>query len=254
MKFQYCSDLHLEFNQNSDYLKKYPLLPHADILLLAGDITYLRHDFFEHPFFDYISQNWEIIYWIPGNHEYYCGIDMLAFNLDKPVEIRKNVLLINNGSINYKDYQLIFSTLWSTIDVRYKRMIESQVSDFDCIVYNNKKLDSERFNQLHQKSFNFLKNAINQNSSRKNIIITHHLPSHQCNHLSYTGSKINSAFVSNLDEFVEKCNALVWIYGHSHRNMPETIIGNTRLLTNQLGYVHLGEHNYFNRAQTFEIK
>jgi Icc-related predicted phosphoesterase len=46
-------------------------------------------------------------------------------------------------------------------------------------------------------------------------------------------------------DFIEECQPEAWIYGHSHSNTPEFKIGKTRMLTNQLGYVEMGEYKTF---------
>ena len=60
MKIQYVSDLHLEFMENSQYLKDNPLDVAGDILLIAGDSAYLdTPEFSCHPFWDWASANYK---------------------------------------------------------------------------------------------------------------------------------------------------------------------------------------------------
>jgi len=253
MKIQYCSDLHLEFNDNSFFLEKHSIIPKADILILAGDITYLRQDFYKHPFFDYMSKNWKQVYWVPGNHEFYCGIDVNSYDFSEPIKIRDNISLVNNYSVKIDNIQFIFTCLWSKINKKYEKLVENMVSDFECIIIDGKKLTSNSFNQLHNESLNFLTKELKQNNNLKKVIVTHHLPSHECNHIDFISSKINSAFVTDLTDFVEKSNAHAWIYGHSHRNKQDFKIGKTQMLTNQLGYISQNEHNSFKLDKVIEI-
>jgi predicted MPP superfamily phosphohydrolase len=76
IKFQFASDLHLEFPENWELFIKDPknvLNPVADNLLLAGDIfsgnkncNRLKQEFAK-----YLQDNWKHVFVIPGNHEYY---------------------------------------------------------------------------------------------------------------------------------------------------------------------------------------
>ena len=77
MKIQYCSDLHLEFALNAMFLHNNSIKPIADTLILAGDITLWGQQHFKHWFFDYVSKHWERVYYIPGNHEFYSGKDLI---------------------------------------------------------------------------------------------------------------------------------------------------------------------------------
>ena len=73
------------------------------------------------------------------------------------------------------------------------------------------------------------------------VVVTHHLPTLEIVASRHKGSLLNSAFATELCDFIADSRIDVWIYGHSHANI-DTVIGNTRIVSNQMGYVYHGEH------------
>ncbi|MDX9694320.1 MAG: metallophosphoesterase [Bacteroidales bacterium] len=244
MKIQYCSDLHLEFRENKEYLKTNPLKPTGEILVLAGDIVPFgameRHG----DFFDYLSKNFKYTYWVPGNHEYYYYdiTQKSGFINDK---IRKNVFLVNNTSVIHEDLKLIFTTLWTKITDENQFTIQRRMSDFHVINYKGESFKPFHYNQLHEESINFLRQELHVSDNKKIIVVTHHVPTFFSYPEIYRGDELNEGFGVELYDLIEKSNLDYWIFGHHHNNIKEFTIGNTKLLTNQLGYVCRMEHELF---------
>ncbi len=109
-KIQYVSDLHLEFSKNKEFIKANPLLPSGDILLLVGDIVPFAVMDKHQGFFSYLSDNFQMTYWITGNHEYYY-FDAADKSGVLWGEVRTNVVLLNNKVVQLQDTKVIFSTL-----------------------------------------------------------------------------------------------------------------------------------------------
>ncbi len=254
MKIQYCSDLHLELKENSRYIKYNPLVPSAEILILAGDITYWGEVYFRHNFFDFVADNFELVLMIAGNHEFYHGQDLSIQAAPFCKKIRENVFLVNHISVEIGKLELIFTTLWSKILADYKLQIQKGITDFYRIKFSGKVIDTEVFNEFHKAATLFLRQHKKKESSQKSIIVSHHLPSIQCVPDQFIDSSLNSAFASDLDELILSLQANYWIYGHSHRNTPEFKIGKTTLLTNQLGYVSYREHQSFKTNAVVNLK
>ena len=253
MIIQYCSDIHLEFAQNSLYLHNNPIKPVGDILILAGDITYWGKEHFKHSFFDYVSESFKAVYYVPGNHEFYSGKDLRMLDNCVYEGIRENVFLVNNNVVTVEDVDILFTVLWSNIPDSKSLIVEHGVSDFHQIKYHGNKLDYRTFNTLHKRSLEFLNKSIFESKSEKKVIATHHIPTQICNPEQYRTSNINSAFVSEQYSLIHDWDVDYWIYGHHHANVPEISINGTKLVTNQLGYVHLGEHHDYRNFAYFEI-
>ena len=157
MKVQYASDLHLEFPQNKEYLRKNPLEPIGDVLILAGDIVPFAVMDKHSDFFSYISDHFKTTYWIPGNHEYY-HFDLAQKCGTLNENIRSNLHLVNNLTVQIDSVRFIFSTLWSRISQTNRWQIERSVNDFHVIKFNDVRFSSDQFNQLHQESLSLIFN------------------------------------------------------------------------------------------------
>ena len=256
MKIQYCSDLHLEFASNLQFIFAYPIQPVADILLLAGDIVPLmtyqqsKYSFF----WDYLDANFKQVYWIPGNHEYYgYNIDPWDITSIKP-RIRPNIQLVYNKSFQLaEDIRLICSTLWTSISPNNRFAVENGMSDFDAITFEFRKFNADDYNFLHAQCLQFITDELKAYDGQKKIVMSHHVPTLLNYPEQYKTSKLNQGFAVELFPMIEESGPDVWLYGHHHQNIPPFTIGETLLVNNQLGYIQLKEHYQYKHNATFEI-
>lgn len=220
-------------------------------MILAGDIVPLHDEHLLNQFFRFVSKNYQKVFWIPGNHEYFHR-DISSYSESFDLPIYENIALVNNVEKKIGDIRFIFSTLWSNISKGNEKNIEKSIADFACIDNGSNKLNATDYNSLHSTCLGFIAEKVNSRSE-KMVVVTHHLPSHLCNSPLHEKSPVNEAFCADLTSFIEECGANFWIYGHSHFNQKPVYLGNTILLTNQLGCVHLNEHTTFKHNAYFSI-
>ena len=253
MKIQFASDLHLEFDSNTKYLQDNPLKVTGDILILAGDIHVFNSEtFMTDPFWDWASKNYKQVIVAYGNHEFYNELDLSTLKDGSKYKIRDNVYYYYNCVIPLDDVDIIVSTLWSYIPKQFENDCTFSVNDFRLIKYGGSKLTCSQFNQEHQKCLNFIKKSLNESQAKKKIVVTHHVPSLKLNAKEYNGSSTNGAFVVELTDYIKKCGANFWIFGHSHRNI-EKVIGKTACVCNQVGYVSMDEHITFSHEKNIDL-
>ena len=253
MRIQFASDLHLEFADNWRYLRQHPLEKAGDVLVLAGDIGYLGDDNYStHPFWDIVADQYQQVLVVPGNHEFYKFYDIAFLPDGEILKIRPNVKVYNNAVVTLKGVDIILSTLWAHIPLQDAFATETGVTDFHRILYKGEPLTFKQFNREHRHCMDFLQEACVTTKATKRVIVTHHVPSFQLSSPDFEGSRINGAFVSNEDTFIKQCDAEYWIYGHSHRNIDK-LIGKTKCVSNQLGYVFSGEYRTFDPGRYLEL-
>jgi len=253
MKIQYASDLHLEFPQNSKYLINNPLKVTGDILILAGDIhVFNSKTFLTDPFWDWASKNYKKVIVGFGNHEFYGGYDLSNMKDGFQYKIRDNVYYYYNCVISINDIDIIISPLWSHISEKNEDIISSTFNDFRLIKMGENILTVQDYNKEHEKCLNFIKKAMNESKAKTKIIVTHHVPSS----LLYTEESdldIEEGTTVDLTDYIKNCGAKYWIFGHSHQNVDEVTIGETRCLCNHVGYVMNDEESTFDNSKYIDL-
>ena len=246
ISIQVYSDIHLELG------KEIPkILPTARYLFLAGDICKLNHKLF-FAFFDYCSPLWDKIFYTPGNHEFYSSkknYDTLDFEYNlKLREKYKNVYYLNNNfAVLNDDINVYGCVFWN----EYYNYPSLSYLDDDYININqfskskgyNIKINNVFINDLATKELDHIKNyfKINKTSNKKTIMMTH-----------FPLMKIENINDFKNSNHLNLESVPLWISGHTHKS-HDLNYGDTRLLSNQVGYKkQLGYTGLFQEGN-FEI-
>jgi Icc-related predicted phosphoesterase len=260
IKCSIASDLHLEFHALNDLIG-------GDILILPGDIfiaTSMRKNASDansrsekkryERFCKEELSKFKYVLYVKGNHEHYKSLfenttDILKEYLSK---YAKNVILLDNESIEIEGVKFIGSTFWATYGCNTPNHMLIQENMNDCHVIKTQltsndvyidefthKMYGRKFTVFdikneHLKSIDFLENEL-KNTKLPCIIITHHCPSY----LSLVDSgNMDDAYASNQHGLIEKYNPKMWIHGHTH-DSKKYKIGETTIVSNQRGYFGL---------------
>jgi predicted phosphohydrolase len=234
MQVQIYSDIHLE------YYSKIPLIePKSKILILAGDIGYLDSDIYNE-FMNYVSKNWNYVFIVLGNHEYYHDTKTFTeINKQARQYFSKfnNIVLLDRDIYLLEDILIIGCTLWSNIDERVK----DYINDFNYIKMldeknNFVKLSIQEYQNLHQKNKDFLLSSFLDNY-KKVIIITHYpLTQENTSHPKYNKDpKWIKNYFSNQIDLNNNDKEIICISGHTHYSF-DFVKNNIRYISNQFGY------------------
>lgn len=262
MKIQVISDVHLEFYENPkicNFIKSI-----TPVLCIVGDLCCCDPTGFKKikQFFDKITSMFELIIWVPGNHEYYrnsCsdkrgsvqGIDMQN---SKFCSTYKNIKYLRNGRVEYLYgktlYRFIGSTLWTCIPLQKAKEVENYMSDYAMIyVWSNKtkkcrKITCKDVNSWYKRNIAYIKKEIDNSKKLKNqknkkynniktIILTHHKPFYDKRIINRDVSSL--AYESDQTNIMNSKHVDAWLYGHTHKHFRGKI-GGCIVASNPRGY------------------
>lgn len=228
-KIKCITDIHLNYKENLSYNYK----EKGEILIICGDIgdpveTY----YFE--FLSKISKNFNIIFLVPGNHEFrYSNYQDSLIQLKKLCNYFNHIILLHQSSYLYypknNDSEILFigTTLWCDVpkEPKIEEYYLNNINDFKKIKFNSDYITPKNIRMLHNIETNFINSQVNNSNCKKCIIITHFPPITYSNNNSLNKSLdkhskpgledyYNNNILNKIN-FKKDCE-YIWYFGHSH--------------------------------------
>jgi hypothetical protein len=256
LRIQYASDLHLEFAEN--VIGSVLLKPVAPVLALAGDIG--RPD--KRPYRDflrYCSANWDAVFLVAGNHEFYNTRTMHPNRRSDTVPERNmmidailaefpNVHFLDRGRMDFRGVAFLGCTLWS--DTRADTLrAHGAMNDYRLVTVDGvDPITPAITNEWHMRDREWLAGALEEcrNTDTPAVVITHHLPSFEFIASQYRGHYLNFCFASACDSLI-KPPVRAWIAGHTHAAVHRSWTFESEVihgLVNPRGYPHETDTGY----------
>lgn len=242
MKIQLFSDLHLEFHKTDYNFEELGIVPSAPYLFLAGDICCIDHANYNR-FIDWVSDKWDHIFLIFGNHEFYSDnleIDNLKFEVKCYINKYPNIHLLENStyelSVDDEDVLIVGSIDWTMLPNKST----GGLNDFNRIYKDGDKLSVDGFNQMAMECKSYIDKVLEENREKTIIMCTHFPPTNGTSHLKYELMEqpaICKAYFKNYYDLDDnKYNPVVaWLSGHTHYSY-DFEHHNIRCIGNQYGY------------------
>jgi Icc-related predicted phosphoesterase len=228
MRLHAMSDLHLELHrdQGMEFLKGIPS-GQANVLILAGDICSLKHDYWPTRIYEDFCRKYPEVLMIPGNHEYYGASVQKVEKILCALEARfPNLHVLRRGEVQVVNSQrFLGDTLWFPFEAKNPWYYD-QIWDFDKI---------QGFTPWVYQRNTQVVTTLRRELQAGDIVVSHHLPSALSIHPKFAGSNINRFFLCDLSDLIVERQPKLWIHGHSHE-LFDYQLGQTRIYSNPLGY------------------
>lgn len=249
IKFDVCSDLHIEFDLDYDDIN-YKFFENlfkdfkSPNLIIAGDLFAIRIECQddEHMFNevigslnDYVKDHFENALFVLGNHDYWYYDSFLNVNEVPQWWTERmpafNVLDINtNPKTRIGDIDIFGSTGWTQLDELGQCQARMFMNDYRNCANGTltPSWTSRQAAKTHRMLEKFAKSTTN------GLVITHHAPSFKC---AFQNKSFPAAYCNSWDGLMisEQSGIQNWIHGHLHQHYQRKI-GHCNVFSNARGY------------------
>lgn len=211
MKFSVISDIHCEHHRDLGYSACQKLIAQPDVcLIIAGDFFQISSskDKNLEKRLNELSKKFAKVVYVFGNHEYYSTpLSVVAETKSRINDMFSGrVVVLDNDSTEFEGTKIHGTTLWFPKTAQSVNNTE-MLNDFRLI-----ESYSDWVFAANESARNFLRKTVRP----KDIVVTHHLPSHQCVSPVNYGDPINCYYVSPCDDIIKMNQPSAWLHGHSH--------------------------------------
>lgn len=247
MLVRILSDLHNEFwryeyakGRANQPLCPIPRLPDdkETVLVLAGDIDTAKHVYLS---LEVYSHQFRHVVYVAGNHCFWGGnITSQIDSLRKDVEHLENVHVLDDSEVIIDHVRFLGGTMWTDFKNRDPFAMwdaPKRMNDYRKIRVGGdyKKLRPSDLLERFDKTFNYLKNAL-EDEDYLNFVVTHHAPSSMSVDEMYRHTPETNVYYYS--EVLDKLEYLpvIWAHGHMHNAKDYELYG-TRVICNPIGYI-----------------
>lgn len=232
MKFTYASDLHLDFHDDKGKALV-ESLPHAEIIILAGDVSNFPQLWDSLMLF--LKKYQEVVY-VFGNHDFwYSNMGKVRSSLNKllfrAAKLRKqghtlgNLHILDNSTVTLGGQRFVGTTMWFR-KLPGLELSHHLMNDFDLIGKA-----SLRIYQENEKALAFLEETVRPSD----VVITHHAPSFKSLSPSERENEYAPFYACDVEDLILRKRPLLWIHGHIHESV-DYLVGGTSVRSNPFGY------------------
>lgn len=250
---QYVSDMHVDRlgrHELNDTLKQLTIkTTNSPNIAICGDVGLPGHNNWKETM-SFLSNNYENVFFVPGNHEYDCS-PLYSDEKVKKWDLYMQDILSKYKNIHFmqeKVFQLdsttliVGCTMWSHLHKKCNEYTDSDI--FRKYI--------ARHNEEHYKHVKFIRENIQSN--HKIIVLTHYVPNKKLIEDKYKNIErpytdeqgVSSFFATDLETLTQNTNITTWICGHSHSIMNMKINGISYLMNADREFHHIGKYVEYN--------